>query len=58
MELKRMRGHHPKGPYVEERIPGHIFLVHVLVASLVLLLAVIVTAGYVTACNNLHSGVR
>jgi len=58
MELRRMKGHHPEGPYVEEKIPSHILTVHVAVSCLALLLTVVTTAGYVSACNNLHSGVR
>ena len=45
-------------PYVEEKIPSHIMTVHVAVSCLALLLTVITTAGYVSACNNLHAGVR
>ena len=45
-------------PYVEEKIPSHILTVHVAVSCLALLLTVVTTAGYVSACNNLHSGVR
>jgi len=58
MELRKMHGHHPEGPYVEEKIPSHIMTAHVAVSCLALLLTVITTAGYVSACNNLHSGVR
>ena len=45
-------------PYVEEKIPSHIMTVHIAASCLALLLTVITTAGYVSACNNLHSGVR
>ena len=43
---------------MEEKIPSHIMSAHVAVSCLALLLTVITTAGYVSACNNLHSGVR
>ena len=45
-------------PCVAEKIPSHILYVHCAVMALAFLLTAITTGGYVSACNNLHSGVR
>jgi hypothetical protein len=42
----------------DQQVPKNIVVMHSLVFSLAALLTIITTAGYVTACNNLHRGVR
>ena len=44
--------------FEDQQIPKNIVTIHCLVLSLAALLTIITTAGYATACNNLHKGVR
>jgi hypothetical protein len=40
------------------QVPKNLVTIHCLVFALAALLTTITTAGYATACNNLHKGVR
>lgn len=56
-EIRKMKGHHPHGPYVEQKIPSKIIVVHLIGMSLAFLLTMITTIGYVVACDNLQEGI-
>lgn len=45
-------------PYVPEKVPTHILTIHSVVMAFCFLLTIVTTSGYISACDNLHDGVR
>ena len=57
-ERKRRHGHAKAGKFEDQHVPKTILFSHSAVTLLALLLTVITTAGYISACENLHQTVR
>ena len=58
LELRRREGHAKAGKFEDQRVPISIMLIHMCLTALAGLLAIIVTSGYIVACENLHGFVR
>ena len=58
LEMRRRAGHAKAGKFEDQRVPIMILLIHCLITCLALLLTLIVTSGYIVACENLHETVR
>jgi len=54
VELRRRSGHAPTGEFENQEVPNLILMCHILVMGLAFLLTVVVTAGYVAACENIR----
>jgi len=54
VELRRRSGHAPTGEFENQNVPNLIFMCHLLVMGLAFLLTIVVTAGYVAACENIR----
>jgi len=57
LEMRRRAGHAKAGKFEDQRVPIMILLIHCLITCLALLLTLIVTSGYIVACENLHETV-
>ena len=58
LELRRREGHAKAGKFEDQRVPISIMLIHMCLTALAGLLAIVVTSGYIVACENLHGFVR
>lgn len=54
LELRRREGHAKAGKFEDQRVPISIMLIHMCLTALAGLLAIVVTSGYIVACENLH----
>ena len=54
LDRQRRHGHAKAGKYEDQRVPMVIILIHVSITALAVLLTLIVTSGYIVACENLH----
>ena len=57
-ERRRRHGHAKAGKFEDQHVPKSILLAHSAISVLALLLTVVTTAGYISACENLHEIVR
>jgi hypothetical protein len=58
VEKRRRAGHAPTGEFENQEVPNLIFMCHILVMGLGFLLTIVVTAGYVAACENIRAPER